>query len=63
MMGMSGTPHLCEHCGFGHTGTCPRIKAIEYHQNGTVKRVEFHAPQPVIIPMPPPVGVPNYDEN
>lgn len=25
-----------------HSGLCPRVKAIEYHPNGTVKRVEFH---------------------
>ncbi len=36
----------CPHCGMGHSGTCPRIRAIEYHPNGTVKRIEFHSPQP-----------------
>jgi hypothetical protein len=26
-----------------HAGDpCPRIKAIEYHTNGTIKRVEFN---------------------
>lgn len=34
----------CKHCGFMHEITCPRIKAIEYHADGTVKRIEFHAP-------------------
>jgi hypothetical protein len=34
----------CGYCGMGHIGTCPRVKAIEYHENGTLKRVEFHAP-------------------
>lgn len=24
-----------------HGGACPKVNAIEYHQNGTVKRVEF----------------------
>ena len=24
-----------------HTGPCPRVKAIEYYPNGTVRRVEF----------------------
>jgi hypothetical protein len=24
-----------------HPGACPRVKAIEYHENGTVKRVEL----------------------
>lgn len=37
------TPGMCPHCGYGHTGTCPRIKAVEYHQDGTVKRVEYHS--------------------
>ena len=33
----------CEHCGAWHSfGVCPRVKAIEYHPNGTVKRVEYH---------------------
>ena len=24
-----------------HGGACPKIKAIEYHPNGTVKRIEY----------------------
>lgn len=24
-----------------HAGTCPKIKTIEYHKDGTIKRVEF----------------------
>ena len=24
-----------------HSGACPKIKAIEYHPNGLIKRVEF----------------------
>ena len=32
----------CGYCGAFHSTTCPRVKSIEYHQNGTVKRVEFH---------------------
>ena len=27
-----------------HTGPCPRVQAVEYYQNGTVKRVEFFEP-------------------
>lgn len=34
-------PHKCPHCGMFHTTTCLTIKAIEYHQDGSVKRVEF----------------------
>lgn len=25
-----------------HGGACPRVKAIEYHPSGGIKRVEFH---------------------
>jgi hypothetical protein len=35
-------PYPCPHCGGWHTGMCPRLKAIEYHPDGTVKRVEYH---------------------
>jgi len=31
----------CQHCGNYHTGQCPRVKAIEYYANGTMKRIEF----------------------
>ena len=33
----------CPHCGGIHNGRCHRIKAIEYHENGTVKRIEYHS--------------------
>lgn len=33
----------CGYCGAFHAGVCSRVKAIEYHENGMVKRVEFHA--------------------
>jgi len=36
-----------------HETTCPRIKAIEYQADGvTVKRIEFHAPQPLHVGPP-----------
>lgn len=38
----------CPHCGMIHQTTCPRIKAIEYNTDGSVRRVEFHAPAPLI---------------
>lgn len=41
-------PRNCPHCGTSHDTTCPRIRAIEYHQDGTVKRVEFHTYAPVV---------------
>lgn len=39
----------CQWCSSGsswtiHAGACPKVAAIEYHKNGTVKRVEFHQP-------------------
>lgn len=47
---------VCEWCGESHKGICWKVKAIEYHDNGVVKRVEFdlakhihEAPQPPII--------------
>jgi len=32
----------CPYCGLIHGTVCPRVKAIEYHPGGTIKRVEFH---------------------
>lgn len=39
----------CAYCGFlGHREpACPRVSAIDYHDNGTIKRVEFSQPSPV----------------
>lgn len=37
----------CPHCGLIHNTTCPRVSAIEYHTDGTLKRIEFHSPQPL----------------
>jgi len=31
----------CVYCGAIHDTLCSRIKAIEYHPNGTIKRVEL----------------------
>ena len=31
----------CPYCGLYHQGTCPKIESIEYHQNGTVKKITF----------------------
>ena len=46
-MGTSkGNGGACPHCGMFHTTTCPRIAAIEYHPDGTVKRVEFGVAAP-----------------
>lgn len=52
------SPH-CMHCGQIHTnvGQCPRVKAVDYYENGMVKRVEYHPPGDGIaltnIPHPP----------
>ena len=32
----------CGWCSNNHTGQCPRVQEIEYHPNGTVKRVVLH---------------------
>lgn len=42
----------CQHCGMIHEATCPRIRAIEYHPDGSVKRVEFHGPIPLAPAQP-----------
>ena len=31
----------CQFCGQKHGVRCPSVKAIEYYENGTVRRVEF----------------------
>ncbi len=55
----SGDWQPCPHCGMGHTGTCPRVKAIDYYENGTVKRVEYHQEyysRPITYEVPAPQG-------
>ena len=45
MNSTSNAAPKCAYCGsFPHPGVCPTVKAIEYHQDGTVKRVEFKTP-------------------
>lgn len=38
---------LCSRCGqMAHSPeACPMVKAVEYFENGTVKRIEYHAIQ------------------
>lgn len=36
----------CRWCGGWHSGVCSRVKRMEYHQNGTIKSVEFFGTQP-----------------
>lgn len=41
-------PNRCGYCGCYHTGICSLVKALEYHPDGTLKRVEFHSPTQVL---------------
>ena len=34
-------PPKCQWCGNFHSFKCPMVKAMEYHDNGRMKRVEF----------------------
>lgn len=35
--------YICAYCGKDHEPEqCPRIKAIEYYEDGQIKRVEFY---------------------
>ena len=38
--------NACPHCSGDfqkvfHSGKCPKIKAVEYYPNGTIKRIEY----------------------
>jgi hypothetical protein len=37
----------CKHCGMLHQGTCPRISAIDYYPNGSIKRIEYFENKPL----------------
>ena len=51
----------CEWCGMIHETICPQIKAIEYHSDGTTKRIEFFGPKdyPMLTSLVPPQSKPN----
>jgi hypothetical protein len=54
----------CKICGFEHSDRmCYRIAAIEYFENGSIKRIEYHDPVPKINlppnPLPPNPLIPN----
>ena len=34
----------CAFCGQLHSYRCPTVRAIEYHPDGSIKRVEFMTP-------------------
>lgn len=48
----------CRWCGMIHGPRCPSVKAIEYHQDGSVKRVEFTTPADMLAPIIPSAPVP-----
>ena len=61
----------CPHCSNGnikiaHTGICPKIKAIEYYRDGSIKRLVFKTPsdhmQPLVVKTwpPPQKWLPTY---
>lgn len=54
-MNTSNAVPKCQHCGQdgGHTGKCHLVKAIEYYENGTVKRVEYLTPADSMPPFLP----------
>lgn len=57
----------CAHCGKYHESPCPRVKAVEYYPDGTVKRVEYIEPQPLKQftgpwMLPPLAGMKNGDD-
>jgi len=37
----TGDIRTCHYCGMIHDTLCPRIVEIEYHPNGTVRRIVF----------------------
>lgn len=37
----------CQWCGIWHGPRCPQVQAVEYHPDGTVRRVEFIKPEPI----------------
>ena len=39
----------CRWCGAFHGARCPSVAAMEFHQDGTVKRVEFVQPPPIPV--------------
>ena len=40
---MQDDPIKCQWCGNFHATKCPMVKAIEYFDNGLMKRVEFYS--------------------
>ena len=64
----------CPYCSnngikISHSGICPKVKAIEYYQNGSQKRVEFFSPGDYMQPFgvgtwpPPEEFLPSYTDD
>lgn len=51
----------CGYCGMCHTTKCPMVRAIEYFEDGRIKRVEFITPLP-IGPLPIDIGKTQFGE-
>ena len=51
----------CSHCGQPpHPGVCPMVKAVEYYENGQIRRVEYKGASDYMAPfMPAPYAPPN----
>jgi hypothetical protein len=43
----------CRWCGMIHGPRCQNVKAMEFHEDGTLRRVEFFAPNDWLAPPPP----------
>jgi len=43
----SNDPVRCQWCGTFHSTKCHLVKAVEFHPDGSVKRVEFYEPPPL----------------
>lgn len=46
---MTTSPTPCRYCGTYHGVRCPSVAAIEYHPDGTVRRVEFVQPLAAVV--------------
>jgi len=49
----------CQYCNGYHPALCPTVKAIEYFENGKIKRVEFKTAADYLAPL----TTPFFDHN
>jgi hypothetical protein len=38
----------CFWCGIHHDALCPKVESIEYYPDGTIRKITFFAPGPVV---------------